>query len=255
MAWDFRFKTADEEKKFADRKRRAEEAHRQAEASNARGLEYAIQCGRALIEIKKSVGHGEWKGLLARELPTIPARTASHYMRLAKKEPELEKAAKQKGQGLADLSQSESVRLVASGRGHSTSSQQKTKLERGAAQADHAGTGVADAAPDEPEDFHWEEVDGLPLHLTPEERQWLTEQIASLRKVVSRKALNRRFLEMVQREKVRVDTHDEQDKQAFYLRYDAAYENPEMKEFIERLDDPEATYRAFETLEEAIGKN
>jgi hypothetical protein len=68
-------------------------------------LEHAIACGQTLIEAKDQLEHGEWESWLRKHCPQIRPRTASHYMRLAKRLP--------KSASLADLSVTKALDLLA----------------------------------------------------------------------------------------------------------------------------------------------
>jgi len=53
-------------------------------------LEHAHQAGALLLEAKGRLEHGAWLSWLAEACPTLPARTAQLYMRIASRWPELE---------------------------------------------------------------------------------------------------------------------------------------------------------------------
>ncbi len=57
--------------------------HGEVGAALTRGIVHAITAGELLIEAKAKLKHGQWEPWLA-ENCAIPARTARHYMRLAK---------------------------------------------------------------------------------------------------------------------------------------------------------------------------
>ena len=78
--------------------------HHEAVKASSGSLDHAIKCGKMLEEAKEKVGHGEWVKWLTQNCPEISERTARLYMRLATNQPELEKVAKQNGNGVADLS-------------------------------------------------------------------------------------------------------------------------------------------------------
>jgi Protein of unknown function (DUF3102) len=81
-------------------------AHRQVVQANKTSIEKAIEAGEILRACKKSVGHGAWSKWLHDNCREISEETARLYMRLADPEnaPKLEEAAKQNGNGVADLS-------------------------------------------------------------------------------------------------------------------------------------------------------
>jgi hypothetical protein len=78
--------------------------HREAVKASKGLLDHPIKCGEMLKAAKAKVGHGEWDKWLTKNCPEISDRTARLYMRLATKQPELEKVAKQNGNAVADLS-------------------------------------------------------------------------------------------------------------------------------------------------------
>jgi hypothetical protein len=78
--------------------------HQGARAAIKRGIEHAMAAGDLLIEAKAQVPHGQWL-LWLREHCDVPERTASHYMRLARRRAEIGK--------VADLTVQEAVAAVA----------------------------------------------------------------------------------------------------------------------------------------------
>jgi Protein of unknown function (DUF3102) len=79
--------------------------HEASEAATRKGLEHAIACGTRLIEAKALLNrHGAWLPWLA-EHCGCPARTASHYMRLARHSPEIG--------NVADLTVRDAIKLLA----------------------------------------------------------------------------------------------------------------------------------------------
>jgi predicted DNA-binding transcriptional regulator AlpA len=87
-------------------------AHQSIVAAYQGALEKAIECGEMLRAAKDKVGHGNWTEWLTTNCPDIKERTASHYMYLAGKATDLEKAAEQNGTTLADLSIGGAKRLL-----------------------------------------------------------------------------------------------------------------------------------------------
>ena len=69
--------------------------HEAVGRSARNALDHASACGQMLIEAKDQLEHGEWLPWLKAHCE-IPPRTASHYMRLAKRLP--------KSASVADLS-------------------------------------------------------------------------------------------------------------------------------------------------------
>lgn len=67
--------------------------HEASLLSMKRGLEHAIAAGNLLIEAKAQLKHGQWLPWLREVCQSLPERTASLYMRLARNLPELEKSA------------------------------------------------------------------------------------------------------------------------------------------------------------------
>jgi len=63
-------------------------------------IKVAIACGQKLIEAKKMMEHGQWRGWLADNCKGVSAKTATNYMRLANAEREQ----------VADLSQAPTLR-------------------------------------------------------------------------------------------------------------------------------------------------
>jgi hypothetical protein len=75
-----------------------------------RGLTHAIAAGQLLIEAKAQLKHGQWLPWLAEHCPaSLPERTASFYMRLARHAPELEA----KSATVADLTIRGAIQLLA----------------------------------------------------------------------------------------------------------------------------------------------
>jgi ParB family chromosome partitioning protein len=82
--------------------------------SMKRGVEHAIRCGLLLIEAKSKMTHGQWLPWLKNHCPeSLPKRTASHYMRLARNAPALRADAEAKGQRVANMGVREAMRLLA----------------------------------------------------------------------------------------------------------------------------------------------
>src|SRR5262245_56086983 len=82
----------------------ANDEHRQVIEASGAGLGHAIAAGVALRACKDAVGHGQWEKWLGENCPDVSLETARLYMRLASKAPEIEKAAEQNGNAVADLS-------------------------------------------------------------------------------------------------------------------------------------------------------
>jgi hypothetical protein len=80
------------------------QAHASAIEATQTALSYAIDAGEMLNQAKKLMPHGEWQTWLVEHCPDISDRTARLYMLLAKNATKLEEAAKQNGNGVADLS-------------------------------------------------------------------------------------------------------------------------------------------------------
>ena len=74
---------------LADEIRRA---HADSQRAAQMSVEAAIKAGEALIEAKSHLKHGEWLPWL-RDNCELPARTSSHYMRLARHREEIGNAA------------------------------------------------------------------------------------------------------------------------------------------------------------------
>ena len=72
----------------------------------ARGLQHALAAGDALLEAKASLAHGEWSAWLAANVPSLSARTAQLYTRLARNRDRLN------AQRVADLSLRAAAALV-----------------------------------------------------------------------------------------------------------------------------------------------
>ncbi len=89
---------------------RANAAHRLARDAAARAVEHAIESGRALIEAKSAVGHGNWGAWLA-DYFEGSERLAQLYCRLARQVPKLTDETRN---AVADLSLREAVKAVSS---------------------------------------------------------------------------------------------------------------------------------------------
>ena len=89
--------------------------HRLVTEAAQTSLQYSIEIGTMLIDVKKDVKHGDWEGWLAKHCPEISDRTARVYMRLAKPEnaDKLEAAANENGNAVADLSVRSAAKLLA----------------------------------------------------------------------------------------------------------------------------------------------
>ena len=92
---------------LADLAIRINAEHDQMAKAVKRGLSHAIAAGELLIEAKKKVPHGQWLSWL-KENCTVPERTASHHMRLARHRSELEQIG-----NVADLSLHDAVEVLA----------------------------------------------------------------------------------------------------------------------------------------------
>lgn len=79
-------------------------AHEKVLQSEMAALQHRITAGETLLACKKSVGHSNWMIWLKENCPDISDRTARDYMWLAKKAPDIEKAAKENRQLVSDLS-------------------------------------------------------------------------------------------------------------------------------------------------------
>jgi Protein of unknown function (DUF3102) len=89
---------------------RIQAEHEAALLSMKRGLQHAIAAGKLLIEAKAQVKHGQWLPWLREHCPaSLPERTASLYMRLARHASELEA----KSATVADLTVRRAVELLA----------------------------------------------------------------------------------------------------------------------------------------------
>jgi Protein of unknown function (DUF3102) len=88
--------------------------HRLVTEAAQTSLQYSIEIGTMLIDVKKDVKHGDWEAWLAKYCPDISDRTARMYMRLAKPEnaEKLEAAAEQNGNAVADLSVRSAAKLL-----------------------------------------------------------------------------------------------------------------------------------------------
>ena len=87
---------------------RVKTEHAAFQAAARRTLAHALEAGRLLSEAKALLPHGEWGPWLKRECD-IPARTATHYMRLHARRAEL---GGESG-NLADLTQTKALKLLA----------------------------------------------------------------------------------------------------------------------------------------------
>jgi hypothetical protein len=87
-------------------------AHDAVVESGKSSLTNAIRAGELLVSAKECVEHGEWTQWLADNCPNISEETARLYMRLAKNEDKIEKAAEQNGNAVADLSVRGAAKLI-----------------------------------------------------------------------------------------------------------------------------------------------
>lgn len=81
--------------------------HAAVAAAFERGAGHARNAGAMLLEAKRQVKHGEWTTWLAVHCE-LSDRTASNYMRIAKRWPEIEA----NRESLADLSQSKALEVI-----------------------------------------------------------------------------------------------------------------------------------------------
>jgi hypothetical protein len=95
--------------------RRINTSHVAAIQAAGAAIEFAIECGRALIEAKSLVGHGNWLPWL-KENTTVSYRTASRWMRYTEHAEEL----LGKLDTMADLTFAEADQLLASPRATSS---------------------------------------------------------------------------------------------------------------------------------------
>ena len=79
-----------------------EEAEKCQRSSHCRALECAIKAGDALYLAKEAVGHGAFSIWRQQNLPQIPSRTATLYMRLAEHKEKFRE--REIGNTVADLS-------------------------------------------------------------------------------------------------------------------------------------------------------
>ena len=63
---------------------RINDAHREARYHASRAVERALEAGDLLLEVKSTLGHGEWLPWLAQHCPDVSRRSAQGYMRLAR---------------------------------------------------------------------------------------------------------------------------------------------------------------------------
>jgi hypothetical protein len=92
--------------------------HRLVTEATQTSLQYSIEIGTMLIEVKKEVKHGEWEPWLCKNCPDISDRTARMYMRFAKPEnaKKLEAAAEENGNGYpTQIQQAAKQILIGSG--------------------------------------------------------------------------------------------------------------------------------------------
>jgi hypothetical protein len=88
--------------------------HRLVTEAAQSSLQYSIEIGTMLIDVKKDVKHGDWEAWLAKNCPEISDRTARVYMRLARPEnaAKLETVAEENGNAVADLSVRSAAKLL-----------------------------------------------------------------------------------------------------------------------------------------------
>lgn len=90
---------------LADLAVRIDASHCEVVAAAESTLTHAMAAGDMLLEAKAKVGHGGWLSWL-KENTSVPPRTASHYMRLAKRRDEI-------GKDVADLTVTDALTLLA----------------------------------------------------------------------------------------------------------------------------------------------
>jgi len=105
-------------------------------------LQNAIRAGELLIAVKDGQDHGDWEIWLANNCPNISDRTARLYMKLAKEEDKLTKAAEENGNTVADLSVREAQKLLAT---PLTEAQRAERAKKRAAAAAEAAKKNAEA--------------------------------------------------------------------------------------------------------------
>ena len=103
-------------------------AHEAVVESGQAGLRHALHAGELLNSVKDGTDHGDWETWLATNCPNISVRTARLYMQLSDKEEEIEKAAEENGNTVADLSIRGARKLITKKRGPSQTT--KPPLEK-----------------------------------------------------------------------------------------------------------------------------
>lgn len=90
-------------------------AHKAFLATAASALEYAKQAGELLSEAKAQLPHGEWLPWLEAQCPSISARVAQGYMRIAREWPKLLDAAAQNETAVSYLPIRDALTILADG--------------------------------------------------------------------------------------------------------------------------------------------
>jgi hypothetical protein len=118
---------------------RIRSAHADCEANLQRGLHYALECGRYLIEAKSKVPYGEWIGWV-REQCEMSEQLAQRYMRVAKHWPKL---ADQDASRVTHLSFRQALELIARNAQATTNTapEHRGRLLAHAEQADYLSIG------------------------------------------------------------------------------------------------------------------
>jgi hypothetical protein len=92
------------------------EEHQQVVEASQSSLEHAIEAGIGLLDAKANVKHGTWEAWLKANCPNISLETVRLYMRLAKGEEKLKKAAAENGNAVAEMSIRGAAKLLANKR-------------------------------------------------------------------------------------------------------------------------------------------
>lgn len=85
--------------------------HTEVERAALKVVWHALQTGKALIEAKKQVGHGNFEDYVAIECRMV-MRTAQNYMKLARNEAEIIQSLEEKRNGHAYLTMGEALKII-----------------------------------------------------------------------------------------------------------------------------------------------
>ena len=153
-------------------------AHEAIIDSERGALRHAIAAGELLTSAKAAVGHGNWEDWLAENCHDVSPRTARLYMDLAKHDEEIEKAAEENGNTVADLSIRGARKLLAKPLTEEQKATRAASLAAKKAEAKKAEANKSAGSPDLPTLLKSVAADELATAI--KQADWTVEEIRKL---------------------------------------------------------------------------